>query len=200
MRLKYYWSDFTWHYYYIPKYKLQLFWRLRKHVYCNFDISESVIEFVFEIYKHYFESCGDRLKPWIEEDGKIRERHFFAFNPDEEPSGIKFEEFKNIYDYINTYRIENKKKVDDLFDYIHEPFKSEFVKCDDSDEFYKMKVLHDHRHLNVSFSFDALGKITLITKEVEKTDNKYLYLEEELNKKDDEFAKKILDIRQSLWV
>lgn len=195
-----FWHDLQWRYYYANKYKLQLFWRLRKVTYCNFDMVEAVADFVFGIYQHFFETCQKSLEPWLEE-GIMHERKYFTFPPDsDQPStGIKFEELKNIYDYIKIYRVENKKKVDDIVDYIMEPFSIDWIPDEENKDYVKMDVIQDVRKIKVESYFDELGIIWLKTKEVDKYDSSFHHLENELFKKDSEFLQKIINIRGYLW-
>lgn len=197
--LKWKWSEFTWNYWYMPKYRLQLFKRLWKVDYCNFDISFSLVEYIFEMYKHYFETCEDRLKPWVDDNGKTGEIKFFSMGEEDKPSGMKYQEFRDIYDYIVTYRVENEKKTRELQDYIFQPFKIDWIPTKDK-ELLEMKTIVDIRQINVKWTYDDLGRLTLITKEVKKANHSYFELEVLSMRKDLEFAKKIFEIHEYLWV
>jgi len=190
---KFGWDMFLWNIYYVPKYKLQLFFRLRKISYSNFDIVDSINEIIFITYCHWFETCQKRYK------------ELDSCNRDATPGWIPFEKLEHIYKYIKFYRIHNKQILDHLMDVEFESTNNLWEDIVNSDS-KRLITIHKYYldfqvEMNENFNFIKINDIKIINKEKKKKSIHFIMeIEDKINKWDDLIAKSIIDMRQHLWV
>lgn len=194
---RYRFFDLKWRYWTIPKFKFQLFRRIKHINYCSWDMVESINEMLFAMFCHFWE------------ENKTYYKELDKYNQDTE-GWITFDRFDYLYKYIKYYRVNNKQTFETLEDKYFKSIHSEFIQCEDNEEYSTMKstTLHyikakykvdkDLRIFTVQSAEEVDVNIKRKPKNIIEYSNLYA-IERQLNTWDNDIAKLIIDYREALW-
>ncbi|HRZ18457.1 MAG TPA: hypothetical protein P5136_00130 [Methanofastidiosum sp.] len=201
------WFDFVFTYIKKPWWNLKLIFKAG-FPFVPWDISESLLEFLFiqfkEYYGHYKDTrYGDNeISSWEEEYDRSyregmskKERESFRKMINERIQA--FVDFKDIYNYITVARAENQRMLDNL---TTEMFKDSKIRWQPvSENLSEMKedgVVHNFK---VNWCFNDSGLASILYEEVKERDHSIHDFEAALIQKDEEMAIKIIKYRNYLW-
>lgn len=194
IKLKWWWSDIKYKYWKMPKCRKKMF----GHIDCySFDITDSIIEVMFSQFVVLWET-------WLQDKYSDEEYLEELKSHEKDMNTIWWftvqQEMKKIYQYIKYIRPENKELYDNTTTeyytyhvFYHEP-------CKDYPDYFELKSKDLEGKFNIIYNIDENDKLHIKKVSPSKETERNIHeIEDALDKLDDKYAHKLLDIRGYLW-
>ncbi len=192
--------DLIYKYIRLPYYNIR-FLQKHKYPYCPWDVYDSSVEILFAQFRDFYESHYDShfSKEWLEtlkKDYKTYEKWGWdkksvkPFKDMYKRDKKALKQLSDIYKYITVSRKQNQQIFEDILSTMFEEAKDPKNTWEE--------ILGKPRNLIIRYSFNKEGLAIVKETKAEKHNMSFFNFEVALNKKDIEFAKKILDLRQYL--